>query len=196
MCGRYALDADIDELIERYKAIIAEREISGSKEIYPTNTQAIVVDRDQREIRSAVWGFSPHYAKRPLINARGETVHQKPTFSKAFFTSRCIVPATSFFEWEKSEDGKIKRRISLEGQRIFSMAGLVSMFKDKEGKTFEAYTIITISANDQMDHIHDRMPVILKPEDEDAWLNTSNANLDQLKGLLVPTGQKLNIMQT
>lgn len=194
MCGRYALDADIDELIERYKAIIAEREIGKSKEVFPTNVQAIVVNEDQRSIRAAVWGFAPHYAKRPLINARGETVHQKPTFSKAFFTSRCIVPATSFFEWEKSGDGKIKRRISVQGQRIFSMAGLVSMFRDKEGKPFEAYTIITTSANEQLEHIHDRMPVILKPEDEDVWLSRTNANLDQLKGLLVPARQNLNIM--
>ncbi|MCR3955976.1 MAG: SOS response-associated peptidase [Gudongella sp.] len=194
MCGRYALDADIDELIERYKAIVAERETGSSKEVFPTNTQAIVVDDGKREIKAAVWGFAPHYAKRPLINARGETVHQKPTFSKAFFTSRCIVPATSFFEWEKTEDGKIKRRISVEGQGIFSMAGLLGLFKDKEGRPFEAYTIITISANDQIEHIHDRMPVILKPEDEDLWLNSNNANLDTLKGLLVPTSQNLNIM--
>ena len=194
MCGRYALDADIDELIERYRAILAERETGSSKEIFPTNTQAIVVDDGKREIKAAVWGFAPHYAKRPLINARGETVHQKPTFSKAFFTSRCIVPATSFFEWEKTEDGKIKRRISVEGQGIFSMAGLLGLFKDKEGRPFEAYTIITIFANEQMEHIHDRMPVILKPEDEDVWLDSNNANLDALKGLMVPTSQNLNIM--
>ena len=152
------------------------------------------MDDGKREIKAAVWGFAPHYAKRPLINARGETVHQKPTFSKAFFTSRCIVPATSFFEWEKTEDGKIKRRISVEGQGIFSMAGLLGLFKDKEGRPFEAYTIITISANEQMEHIHDRMPVILKPEDEDVWLDSNNANLDALKGLMVPTSQNLNIM--
>lgn len=193
MCGRYALDADIDELIERYKAIVAERETGSSKEIFPTNTQAIVVDGNGREIKAAVWGFAPHFAKRPLINARGETVHQKPTFRQAFHTSRCIVPATSFFEWEKVDEKKIKRRISVEDSRIFSMAGLVSIFKDKEGNPFEAYTIITTAANDQMEPIHDRMPVILDREKEGLWLDNRYKNIEEIKNLLLPTELNLKI---
>ncbi len=193
MCGRYALDADIDELIERYKAIVAEREIGSSKEIFPTNNQAIVVDGNGRQIKTAVWGFAPHFAKRPLINARGETVYQKPTFRQAFYTGRCIVPATSFFEWEKVDDKKIKRRISVEDSRIFSMAGLVSIFKDKEGNPFEAYTIVTTSANDQMKSIHDRMPVILDKEKEGLWLDNSHKNIEDIKNLLFPTELNLQI---
>ncbi|WP_422486194.1 SOS response-associated peptidase [Gudongella sp. DL1XJH-153] len=193
MCGRYALDADIDELIERYKAIVAEREAGSSKEIFPTNTQAIVVDGNGREIKAAVWGFAPHFAKRPLINARGETVHQKPTFRQAFHTGRCIVPATSFFEWEKVDDKKIKRRISVEDAKIFSMAGLVSIFKDKEGNPFEAYTIITTAANEQMNSIHDRMPVILDGNKEGLWLDNRYKDIEEIKNLLLPTELKLRI---
>lgn len=193
MCGRYALDADIDELIERYKAIVAEREAGSSKEIFPTNTQAIVVDGNGREIKAAVWGFAPHFAKRPLINARGETVHQKPTFRQAFHTSRCIVPATSFFEWEKVDDKKIKRKISVEDANIFSMAGLVSIFKDKEGNPFEAYTIITTAANEQMNSIHDRMPVILDGNKEGLWLDNRHKDIEEIKNLLLPTELKLRI---
>ncbi len=193
MCGRYALEADIDELIERYKAILAEREVGPSKEIFPTNTQAIVVDGEQREIRSATWGFAPPFAKRPLINARGETVHQKPTFRNAFHTSRCIVPATSFFEWEKVDDKKIRRRISLRDVHIFSMAGLLSLFRDNDGNQFEAYTIITTSANEQMKRIHDRMPVILEQGNEGLWLDNRHPDIEDVRKLLVPTGLYLDI---
>ena len=138
MCGRYALDADIELLIERYRAIVAERDIAGKKEIFPTDFQPIVTEESGRKLGYAKWGFVPVYTKRPLINARGETIHEKPTFRKSFITSRCLVPATSFFEWEELEGKKIKRRITVEGEELFSMAGIYDEFVDKEGIPFRA----------------------------------------------------------
>lgn len=185
MCGRYALDADIDLLIERYKAIIAEREISTKKEIFPTDTQPIIIDDGERRLELAKWGFLPAYAKRPLINARGETAHEKPTFRKAFISGRCLIPATAFFEWEEIDGKKYKRKIKVDGEDIFSMAGLVDEFTDKGGNRFKAYTILTIDANQQMARIHDRMPVIVPKGDEDKWLDPQQNDLEMLKKIIV-----------
>jgi len=187
VCGRYALDADIDLLIERYKAIIAEKEITTKSEIFPTDFQPIITERDGRSIELAKWGFMPHYAKRPLINARGETVHEKPTFRKSFLKGRCLVPATAFFEWEEKDNKKIKRKISVEDVTIFSMAGLYEDFISKEGNRFRAYTILTTDANTQMALIHDRMPVILSPEDEDKWLDPGQTDIGKLRKLIIPS---------
>lgn len=185
MCGRYALDTDIDVLIAHYKAMLGERKFEGNEEIFPTDTVPIIREVNNREIDFLKWGFMPSFTKRPLINARGETVNMKPTFKNSFINKRCIIPATSFFEWEKIEGKKIRRRIRVE-ENLFSMAGLYSSFYDIEGKPYEAFTILTINANDQMEHIHHRMPVILRKEDEDIWLNNSNKNILGLKDLIVP----------
>lgn len=187
MCGRYALDADIDLLIERYKAIIAEREVSGKSEIFPTDSQPIITENGGRRIEMAKWGFMPHYAKRPLINARGETVHEKPSFRRSFLNGRCLVPATAFFEWEEKDGKKIKRKISVEDVSIFSMAGLFEDFIDKEGKKFRAYTILTTDANSKMAKIHDRMPVIVSPEDEEKWLDPNQIDVENLKKIIIPS---------
>lgn len=191
MCGRYALEADIDMLIAHYKAIIGEKDFQGSEEIFPTNTVAIIRQIEDKEIDFLKWGFMPSFTKKPIINARGETVHIKPTFKNSFINRRCIIPATSFFEWEKVGDKKIRRRISLD-KELFSMAGLYNSFFD-EGKQYEAFTILTINANDQMKHIHERMPLILKEEDEDMWLDSNNKNILGLKDLIVPWQGKLII---
>lgn len=186
MCGRYALDSDIDILIERYKAIISETNFIGSAEIFPTNTVPIVREPDNRQITHLKWGFTPAFAKRPLINARAETVDIKPTFRDSFIHRRCLIPATSFFEWEKVDGKKVRRRLKISEYDIFSMAGIYDTFYDKEGNKFEAFTILTTSANDSMRHIHDRMPVIIPKDLEDIWLNKENKNQVMLKELLLP----------
>lgn len=186
MCGRYALEADIDLLIERYKAIILESNFNAKSEIFPTNTVPIVRQRENLNIDYLKWGFMPSYAKSPLINARAETVDVKPTFKESFLNRRCIIPATSFFEWEKVEDKKVKRRIRIREEEIFSIAGLYNSFFDKEGKKYEAFTILTTEANESMVHIHDRMPVIIPRKDEMIWLDKENRNIAVLRDLLAP----------
>lgn len=186
MCGRYALEADIDELIERYKAIVLDSNFNSKTEIFPTNTVPIVRQVDNIQIDNLKWGFMPSFAKKPLINARAETVDIKPTFKESFFNRRCIIPATNFFEWEKVDDKKVKRSIKIMEEKIFSMAGLYNSFFDKEGNKYEAFTILTTRANQSMEHIHDRMPVIIPKEAEDIWLDKENRNIDLLRDLLKP----------
>lgn len=186
MCGRYALDADIDFLIERYKAIIMDTNFNPKSEVFPTNTVPVVRVLDNLQIDQLKWGFMPSYAKSPLINARSETVDVKPTFKDSFLNRRCIIPATSFFEWEKVDDKKIKRRINISEENVFSIAGLYNSFLDKDGNKYEAFTILTTAANNSMKHIHDRMPVIIPREQEYIWLNKNNKNIVLLKELLMP----------
>lgn len=186
MCGRYALEADIDLLIERYKAIIMETNFNPKPEVFPTNTVPVVRILDDLQIDQLKWGFMPSYAKSPLINARSETVDIKPTFKDSFINRRCIIPATSFFEWEKVEDKKIKRKINIIEENIFSMAGLYNYFFDKDGNKYEAFTILTTAANNSMKHIHDRMPVIIPRDHEYIWLNPENKNILSLTELLNP----------
>lgn len=186
MCGRYALDADIDFLIERYKAIIMDTNFNPKPEVFPTNTVPVVRMLDNLQIDQLKWGFMPSYAKSPLINARAETVDVKPTFKDSFLNRRCIIPATSFFEWEKVDDKKIKRRINISEENVFSIAGLYNFFFDKDGNKYEAFTILTTAANDSMKHIHDRMPVIIPREQEYTWLNRNNKDIEVLRELLIP----------
>jgi putative SOS response-associated peptidase YedK len=185
MCGRYALDADIDFLINQYKAIIGKTKIEGSSEIFPTNTVPIIRELENRQLDMLKWGFMPSFTKKPLINARAETIDIKPTFKNSFINKRCIIPATSFFEWEKVQDKKIKRRISIN-DKLFSIAGLYNTFYDNEAKEYEAFTILTINANEEMKHIHERMPVILSNEDVEIWLDKDNKNILGLKDILIP----------
>src|SRR5690554_5522004 len=114
MCGRFSLDASIDMLIERYKAERNEKEFEAQDEIFPTNLVPIVVSNGKNEIRMMKWGFTFEFTKRPIINARAETVDIKPSFRYSFYNKRCIIPITSFYEWENVEGEKIKRRISIE----------------------------------------------------------------------------------
>lgn len=186
MCGRYSLEADIDILIERYKAMIGDTNFNGRTEIFPTDTVPIIRQGDNREIVQLKWGFMPSYAKRPLINARAETIDIKPTFKDSFINRRCIIPATSFFEWELIDGKKIRRNISIREEQIFSIAGLYNTFYGKDGIKFEAFTILTTSANDSMKHIHERMPVIIPKPLEKFWLDRTNRNVMGLKEIVVP----------
>ncbi len=186
MCGRYALEADIDELIERYKAIIDEKNFNKKTEIFPTNIAPIVRETGSIRLDNLKWGFMPSFVKKPLINARSETVDIKPTFKDSFLNRRCIIPVTSFFEWEEIDDKKIKRKIKIMEENIFSIAGLYNTFCDESGYRYEAFTILTTEANESMKRIHDRMPVIIPRQAERIWLDKENKNISVLKELLTP----------
>lgn len=186
MCGRYLLYADIKDLVERYGILISRMEGGWQGEIFPSQTVPIVVGADQRRLVPLKWGFTPSYAKRPIINAREETVDQKPTFKKSFMEKRCIVPANAFFEWKEEDGEKVKHKIYLRERPIFSMAAIYDSFKDKEGKPFTAFSILTTRPNPLVSKIHNRMPVILKLEDEQAWLDNTIMDPRDLKGLIGP----------
>ncbi|MCK4287790.1 MAG: SOS response-associated peptidase, partial [Bacteroidales bacterium] len=134
------------------------------------------------------WGLIPFWAKdlsigNRLINARAETVTQKPSFKNSFQQKRCLVLSDGFYEWKKGKD-KIPYRVFLKNNALFSMAGIWDTWKDAEGKPIHSFAIITTSPNELMKNIHQRMPVILNINDEKNWLE--NNNTDELSKLLKP----------
>lgn len=193
MCGRYGLTATNDELYARYQ-MTPEKEyvINEVEEIFPTTDNTILLPN--YHFYDIKWGFTPDFAKQSLINARAETILEKPTFREPFQRKRCIIPATYFYEWQKIENQKKKdkKRIAVKDLPIFSMAGICERYNDDQGKSYLTYSIITTDANEQMTEIHDRMPVILEPEDEKDYLDL-NKNPQSLLNLLKSTERELII---
>ena len=139
------------------------------------------------------WGLIPSWAKDPkmgakLINARAETVAEKPAFRTAFRQRRCLVLADGFYEWQTQENKKQKQPyyIRLNDWQPFAFAGLWERWQDAEGEVIESCTLLTTEANELMCPIHNRMPVILDPKDYDVWLDPEVKQADVLQSLLHP----------
>lgn len=212
MCGRFLLSVDVEELLERYRAVKGWSVPAGSdelyglerasflppatREIFPTNTVPIVTAGAPRRLEQMYWGFTPPYAKGPIINARSETADIKPMFREALSIRRCIVPADAFFEWKKEGGRKLKMIIRNKERSILSLAGLYGEFPSKEGAPRLAFAILTTVPNPQMAEIHDRMPVILPEEAEVVWLDPKVLDAGKVKPLLQsfdPEGRRLVI---
>src|SRR4051812_41205592 len=163
MCGRYALIEKFDKVKAFYGAK-SDIAWEGSYNIAPSQMIPVVVqDGDGREIRLMKWGLVPHWAKDEkigfrMINARSETVDEKPGFRDSFKSRRCVIPASGFYEWRKL-DKQPFWFAPYEG--LFSFCGLWAQWKKPDGKILESCTILTTDANDAVAPVHDRMPVIL-----------------------------------
>ncbi|GGA29263.1 SOS response-associated peptidase [Psychrobacillus lasiicapitis] len=194
MCGRYTLFTDFESLLERFDIEYSMEEdlFIPSYNIAPSQqVVSIINDGKKNRLGKLRWGLIPGWAKDEkvsykMINARSETVEQKPSFCNAFTKRRCLIPMDSFFEWKKHDSSKIPMRIKLKTDEVFAVAGLWESWKSPEGKTIHSCTILTTEANSLVSDIHDRMPVILRPEDEKVWLNTELQEKETLKRLLVP----------
>ncbi len=180
MCGRYSLTASPSELAKRFEfEFESDREaVRPRYNIAPTQQVLTVVGGESRQARFMRWGLIPRWAKeaptgRPLINARAETVAEKPSFRDSLKRRRCLVLADGFYEWQKTSDAKRPMRIVMRTGEPFAFAGLWSEWKDPAGSLIESCTIITTQANDMLQPIHHRMPVILPDELEDPWLDTA-----------------------
>jgi len=158
--------------------------------IAPTQTIVIVTDEGKREQVEAVWGLIPSWAKGPsvggkLINARAETLAEKPAFRSALRRRRCLIPASGFFEWP-FKDSKDKMRISLVGGEPFAFAGLWETWRAPDGTEVRSCTIVTQAPNALMKRLHHRMPVLLTKEAEDLWMDHSITDPDVLRLALAP----------
>lgn len=143
----------------------------------PTQTLPVIASDAPDEIQFFRWGLIPFWAKDPsignrMINARSETILEKNSFKTPARKRRCLVLADGFYEWKKNEDKtKTPTRIEFEDGRLITFAGLWESWKDPEGKEIKSFTILTTTPNEICADVHDRMPVIVKPEDRDRWLN-------------------------
>jgi putative SOS response-associated peptidase YedK len=151
----------------------------------------VIVQEEKNELVIMKWGLVPHWthdivtAKRP-INARAETLSEKPSFTELLNNRRCLVPASGFFEWKKEGSKKIPFYIHLPKSPLFAFAGLCDRWTDPEENLLFTYTIITTEPNDLIAKIHNRMPSILLPENEDRWLSKTPLSAGDLKEILAP----------
>lgn len=196
MCGRITLSADKDDLQSRWGFIDPSEVLDLIKPRYniaPSQKSPVVtVKDDQRVLNMMRWGLVPFWAKEvsigyKMINAKAETLSEKPSFRKPFKDKRCLVLADGFYEWKKPDKKtKIPFRFVLKNREPFAFAGLWDLWKDPNGEELLTFTIITTSANELMSPIHDRMPFILHEKDESKWLDTKFKDTDKLKSLLKP----------
>ena len=176
MCGRYSLTASLDELARRFDFDSNRDDFEPRYNIAPTQLVLAVVGGDNRRAGFIRWGLIPQWSKdgpssRPLINARAETVAEKPAFRDSLRRRRCLILADGFYEWQTVGDAKRPMRVALRSGEPFAFAGLWSMSSDSEGNRISSCAIITTAANELLRPIHHRMPVILPEEVEDLWLD-------------------------
>jgi putative SOS response-associated peptidase YedK len=143
------------------------------------------------ELALFYWGLVPHWSKGPdsrfsMINARAETVHEKPAYRDPFRYRRCLIPTEGFYEWKAGAGGKQPHFLYLPERKSFAMAGLWEHWQDAHGNELESCAIIVTKANSSVAPVHDRMPVILEPEQYAAWLDPGNYDVATLGGMLIP----------
>jgi putative SOS response-associated peptidase YedK len=190
MCGRYGFVPGTN-FEERFEVEHTQEPLLPSYNVAPGATMPVVVRNSPNRVELMKWGLIPFWAKGPkisykTINARAETVASSAAFREAFKRRRCLVPASGFYEWQKTERGKLPYFIHLKDMELFAFAGLYDVWKDAEGNELQTYAIITTIPNDLVQPIHNRMPVILHPDDEAMWLDPKMNDTKALRALLNP----------
>ena len=196
MCGRARLSSDVSEIKLAF-SIPPERpapNIAPSWNVAPTDPLPIVhydAKADTRDLEVMRWGLIPYWAKDikigfSTINARAEEIDTKPAFREAFQRRRCLVPVDNFYEWAKTAAGKQPYAIALADRRLMALAGLWETWRSPAGERIRSFTIVTTTPNELCAELHNRMPVVLKPQAWPVWLGEQPADVPQLKSLLAP----------
>jgi putative SOS response-associated peptidase YedK len=192
MCGRYTI-AKPELIVIAFEPEARAAEIDGPRyNIAPMQSVPIIATLDgNRTLTDCQWGFVPHWAKDPeianrMINARGETVAEKPSFRSAFSSHRCLIPADGFYEWQKTAEGKQPIYFRVDDGDMFAFAGLYSRWQD----SLLTCIIITTEPNELVKPIHLRMPVILPRDHWGAWMDPQMTDKDALKDMLRPFDAK------
>jgi putative SOS response-associated peptidase YedK len=214
MCGRYATTQTSASLNDAFGVELANSfvDLEPDYNMAPTKPAPLVIARSSdegttREALEATWGLVPSWAKdrkigNRLINARSETVAEKPAFAKAFAKRRAIVPADGYYEWyvggapalagSKSKQPKQPFFITPKDRSVLAMAGLYEFWKESpDAEWLITFTILTTSATDDLGHLHDRMPLLVRPDDLEAWLDPAPHPTEDLLELLVPAAPGL-----
>ena len=178
MCGRFVLSSDNTGLAEHY-GLADVPAFTGGYNIAPSTLVPVVRLDPEREAAICHWGFIPHWVEEPVlkpVNARAETLTEKPYFRDAFRQRRCLVPANGYYEWRLENGGKQPYFIRVKGVGLFSFAGLWSSWQGPDDP-LESCAIITTAASEDLAGIHDRMPAIIKPDNYDEWLDAGSQSL-------------------
>ena len=201
MCGRYVMARATSDLVSAFSAdqVVGE-DVDPSWNVAPTDDVRIITERkgpdgSVRRLATAKWGLVPVWAKDPkigarLINARRETILEKPAFRKAAVKRRALVPADGYYEWEKTEEGKIPTYLHPTVPDPIAFAGLYEFWpdpnlpEDHEHKWLLSVTIITTEATDELGHIHDRTPLVVPPDLYSEWLDPGLTDAEAIASLL------------
>jgi len=178
MCGRYASSRPVDDLLVRFDVPEPPEEVlPPSWNVAPTDPVYVVLQREQRrQLRVVRWGLVPSWAKDAkggarMINARRETVTEKPAFRSAYARRRCLVPADGYFEWQKQGTHKQPWYLSAREREPLAMAGLYEVWRDGQGPWLWTCTVVTTEAADEHGDIHDRTPLLVPEQDWARWLD-------------------------
>ena len=193
MCGRFS-QVQIAELDREVFKLLSVPPLEPRYNLAPTQDAAVIRESaksGQRVLRLLRWGLIPYWAKDPtignrMINARSETLLEKPAFESAFRHRRCLVPADGFYEWQKTGGKKQPYYLRMEDGHIFAFAALWERWQDEGHRPIETFTVITTEPNTLVEPIHNRMPVILARDRYDEWLNPHNNDTAELSDLLTP----------
>jgi putative SOS response-associated peptidase YedK len=190
MCGRFTLTQSAETIAEIFDLSEVPQFVPGYN-IAPTQPVPVIRAKEIRQFDYLYWGLIPSWSKDPtigarLINARSETVTEKPAFRTAFKRRRCLIVADGFYEWRRVGSKKQPYYFHLNNGQPFGFAGLWEHWQSSEGDEIESCTILTTAANELVHSVHDRMPVILHSSDYDSWLDPSVQDTDQLSTLLRP----------
>jgi len=193
MCGRFTLTVNPADLQDNFNNYTFPAKFAPRFNIAPTQPVLAIPNDDKFKADFFIWGLIPMWAKDPtigsrLINARGETVAEKPSFRGSYRHKRCLILADGFYEWKafRGKKSKTPYFIHMKDRRPFAMAGLWDTWESPDGSSLKTCTIITTGPNELMEMIHDRMPVILHPRDYAKWLNPAPQTAESLQPLIKP----------
>jgi putative SOS response-associated peptidase YedK len=193
MCGRFTLIAPGESVADLFQ-LAQTPPLAPRYNIAPTQPVAAVRSNPGSGIRELThfhWGLIPRWAKDPtigsrMINARSETAAEKPSFRNALRYRRCLVPADGFYEWQKLNGGKQPVRIHMTDGKPFAIAGLWEHWQGSDGSEIESCTLLTTGPNELLGPVHNRMPVIIAPQDFDLWLDLNAQQAGDIQQLLRP----------
>jgi len=193
MCGRFTLAADPAEIEREFEGARVPDAYTARYNIAPTQPVLAIPNTGDGRLAFFIWGLIPSWAQDPsignrLINARGETLAEKPAFRGSYKYRRCLILADGFYEWKASKETKAKvpHYVTMADGRPFAIAGLWSEWRAADGSDVLSCTIVTTSANSLVRPIHDRMPVVLPPQARSTWLDPSPRAPSELANLLKP----------
>lgn len=192
MCGRFVLQSTVDIISQIFRLGRVDVALTPRYNIAPGQEIAIIVEEGgARSLQSCRWGLVPNWATdlsegHKMINARAETVAEKPSFRASFLRHRCLIVADGFYEWKTEGGKKTPLYVRLKSAKPMGFAGLYNRWKGPDGKQVCTSTIITTEANDLLRTVHDRMPVIASPDRYDLWLSPGVQDKDRLLPILTP----------
>lgn len=190
MCGRFARKATIDEIQQAFAVDAVKTDLAPSYNIAPTQAVAVIVQspKGKRGLVQLKWGLIPHWSKDPgiaskLINARSESAFEKPSFKESWRKRRCLIIANGFYEWQKGS--KTPLYVRFTDQSLVAFAGLYDFWQaSPETEKIASCTILTTQANAKISQFHERMPVVLNPEQISLWLDPYQQDLALLQSLM------------